>query len=121
MDLIDGVGWSTDVVEWILEMVLKGLGEKNAPGVYQELVGSVLLREGGILMDVRSSTSFPTPSFLPFCFRCASLTTSDDMIDENSGRRSEEWRTEIHSTSVDGNSFRARIRQSRVLGSQGDF
>ena len=54
IDLVDGVGWSTDVVEWILEMVLKGLGEKNAALVYQELVGSVLLREGGILMDVRA-------------------------------------------------------------------
>lgn len=50
--LIDGVGFSTDALEWILALVVKGLTDANAASSYQALVGSVLLREEGILMDV---------------------------------------------------------------------
>ncbi len=60
--LIDGVGFSTDALEWILSLVVQGLNDANAAGSYQALVGSVLLREEGILMDVspRSVWSFLT-------------------------------------------------------------
>ncbi|GAA5919850.1 hypothetical protein JCM6882_008340 [Rhodosporidiobolus microsporus] len=53
VDLIDGVGFSTDVLEWLLTLVVKGLTEAKAPESYQGLVGSVLLREEGILADAR--------------------------------------------------------------------
>ncbi|BGP15611.1 hypothetical protein JCM10213_004131 [Rhodosporidiobolus nylandii] len=53
VDLIDGVGFSTDVLEWLLTLVVKGLTEAKAPESYQVLVGSVLLREEGILADAR--------------------------------------------------------------------
>ncbi|GAA6020885.1 hypothetical protein JCM10207_003176 [Rhodosporidiobolus poonsookiae] len=53
VDLIDGVGFSTDVLEWILTLVVKGLVETKAAEAYQALVGSVLLREEGILADAR--------------------------------------------------------------------
>lgn len=55
VDLIDGVGFSTDVLEWLLELAVGGLTEGKAPEAYQALVGSVLLREEGITMDVRLS------------------------------------------------------------------
>jgi hypothetical protein len=45
VDLTAGVGFSTDVLEWVLELVVGGLTEATAPGAYQALVGSVLLRE----------------------------------------------------------------------------
>ena len=45
VDLIDGVGFSTDVLEWLLELVVGGLTEAKAPEAYEALVGSVLLRE----------------------------------------------------------------------------
>ncbi|GAA5903440.1 hypothetical protein JCM5296_006254 [Sporobolomyces johnsonii] len=51
IDLIDGVGFSTDVLEWILALVVKGLREEKAPTAYQALVGSVLLREARILVE----------------------------------------------------------------------
>ncbi|GAA5821747.1 hypothetical protein JCM3770_003160 [Rhodotorula araucariae] len=53
VDLIDGVGFSTDVLEWLLTLVVKGLKEAKAPEAYQALVGSVLLREEGIMADAR--------------------------------------------------------------------
>lgn len=55
VDLIDGIGFSTDALAWLLELVVGGLSESNAASVYQALVGSVLLREEGILMDVPCS------------------------------------------------------------------
>lgn len=45
VELVDGVGFSTDVLEWILELLVRGLREQTAPEAYQALVGSVLLRE----------------------------------------------------------------------------
>ena len=45
VDLTEGVGFSTDVLEWLLTLVVKGLREGKAPRAYQALVGSVLLRE----------------------------------------------------------------------------
>ncbi|GAA5967666.1 hypothetical protein JCM21900_006735 [Sporobolomyces salmonicolor] len=65
IDLIDGVGFSTDVLEWILTLVVKGLREEKAPTAYQAIVGSVLLREEGILADV---------DFARFSFLALSLT-----------------------------------------------
>ncbi|GAA5845097.1 hypothetical protein JCM11251_000008 [Rhodosporidiobolus azoricus] len=53
VDLIDGVGFSTDVLEWLLTLIVKGLTESKAAESYQVLVGSVLLREEGILADAR--------------------------------------------------------------------
>lgn len=54
IDLVDGVGFSSDVLEWVLLQVFNKdeLQEKNAPLAYQALVGSVLLREQGIMVDV---------------------------------------------------------------------
>lgn len=45
VDLINGVGFSRDVLEWLLSLVVKGLTEASAPRAYQALVGTVLLRE----------------------------------------------------------------------------
>lgn len=45
VSLVDGVGFSTDVLEFILEMVLARLREDNAAQSYQALVGSLELRE----------------------------------------------------------------------------
>ncbi|GAA5904309.1 uncharacterized protein JCM6883_006443 [Sporobolomyces salmoneus] len=55
VDLVDGVGFSSDVLEWLLLQVFDKdeLREKNAPLAYQALVGSVLLREQGIMVDAR--------------------------------------------------------------------
>ncbi|GAA5943576.1 hypothetical protein JCM3775_005812 [Rhodotorula graminis] len=53
VDLTEGVGFSTDVLEWLLTLVVKGLRENKAPKAYQALVGSVLLREQGIMADAR--------------------------------------------------------------------
>ncbi|GAA5983057.1 hypothetical protein JCM11641_004711 [Rhodosporidiobolus odoratus] len=65
VDLIDGVGFSTDVLEWLLTLVVKGLTEVKAPESYQVLVGSVLLREEGILADVRSAAVFAKKTCSP--------------------------------------------------------
>ncbi|SCV67541.1 BQ2448_5152 [Microbotryum intermedium] len=53
VDLIDGVGFSADALEHLLELVVRGLAESRACATYQALVGSVLLREEGILIDAR--------------------------------------------------------------------
>ncbi|GAA5997719.1 uncharacterized protein JCM10292_006766 [Rhodotorula paludigena] len=53
VDLINGVGFSCDVLEWLLSLVVKGLTEASAPRAYQALVGTVLLREEGIFADAR--------------------------------------------------------------------
>ncbi|KAM0752248.1 hypothetical protein T439DRAFT_204143 [Meredithblackwellia eburnea MCA 4105] len=53
VELIDGIGFSSDVLEYLLEMVVETLSEAKAPEAYQTLVGSVLLREDGCLMDAR--------------------------------------------------------------------
>ncbi|SGY15976.1 BQ5605_C012g06721 [Microbotryum silenes-dioicae] len=53
VDLIDGVGFSADVLEHLLELVVRGLAESRACATYQALVGSVLLREEGILIDAK--------------------------------------------------------------------
>lgn len=52
IDLIDGVGFSTDALAWLLELIVAAATEENAGIIYQALVGSVLLREEGILADV---------------------------------------------------------------------
>jgi hypothetical protein len=63
VDLIDGIGFSTDVLEWVLSLVVKGLTEAKAAESYQALVGSVLLREVCALLYV-------SPPFLRApCFR----------------------------------------------------
>ncbi|KAL8278963.1 hypothetical protein RQP46_008632 [Phenoliferia psychrophenolica] len=53
VELVDGIGFSSDVLEFVLEMAVGSLTEAKAPEAYQSLVGSVLLREEGILMDAR--------------------------------------------------------------------
>ncbi|GAA6062826.1 hypothetical protein JCM10212_002464 [Sporobolomyces blumeae] len=55
ISLVDGVGFSSDVLEWILLQVFdqEEMKERNAPAAYQALVGSVLLREEGIMADAR--------------------------------------------------------------------
>lgn len=44
-DLMNGIGFSNDTVEWLLELTVKSLGESNAPAVYDALVNEVLLRD----------------------------------------------------------------------------
>jgi len=58
VDLIDGVGFSTDVLEWLLSLVVKGLTEGKAAESYQALVGSVLLREVRFLSCFSALSSF---------------------------------------------------------------
>ncbi|GAA5928178.1 uncharacterized protein JCM15063_003808 [Sporobolomyces koalae] len=55
IELVDGVGFSSDVLEWLLLQLFHQdeLKEENAPHAYQALVGSVLLREQGIMVDAR--------------------------------------------------------------------
>ncbi|GAA5845435.1 hypothetical protein JCM3766R1_006552 [Sporobolomyces carnicolor] len=55
IDLIDGVGFSSDVLEWLLLQVfnVEELNDKNIPSMYQAIVGSVLLREQGLMVDAR--------------------------------------------------------------------
>ena len=45
VELVDGIGFSSDVLEFVLEMAVGSLTEAKAPEAYQSLVGSVLLRE----------------------------------------------------------------------------
>ncbi|KAI5475915.1 SNF7 family protein, charged multivesicular body protein 2A [Pseudohyphozyma bogoriensis] len=52
--LVDGQGFSTDVLEWLVaDLVVGSLTEGKAAETYQTLVGSVLLREAGIQMDAK--------------------------------------------------------------------
>lgn len=61
IDLIDGVGFSSDVLEWLLLQVfnVEELNDKNIPSMYQAIVGSVLLREQGLMVDVSSRRRNP--------------------------------------------------------------
>uniref|UniRef100_A0A0K3CP01 BTB domain-containing protein n=1 Tax=Rhodotorula toruloides TaxID=5286 RepID=A0A0K3CP01_RHOTO len=52
-DLVDGVGFNSDVLEWLLGLLVKGLTESQAAQVYQVLVEKVLLREKGLRADAR--------------------------------------------------------------------
>lgn len=53
VDLLEGVGFSSDVLERLLKMLLDSLVEKSAATTYEVLVGKVLLREEGIGVDAR--------------------------------------------------------------------
>ena len=74
VDLTEGVGFSTDVLEWLLTLVVKGLREGKAPRAYQALVGSVLLRE------VRPPVS-PAPFFLDPTTDCSPISQQGIMAD----------------------------------------
>ncbi|CDR48050.1 hypothetical protein NBRC10512_001222 [Rhodotorula toruloides] len=52
-DLVDGVGFNSDVLEWLLGLLVKGLTESQAAQAYQVLVEKVLLREKGLRADAR--------------------------------------------------------------------
>ncbi|GEM07627.1 pyruvate dehydrogenase kinase [Rhodotorula toruloides] len=52
-DLVDGVGFNSDVLEWLLGLLVKGLTEAKAAQAYQVLVEKVLLRERGLRADAR--------------------------------------------------------------------
>lgn len=71
IDLVDGVGFSTDVLEWILELVVRGLQEATAPAAYQALVGLVLLREVSYVGRSAQTLSCSSPSL---CRRAFSST-----------------------------------------------
>lgn len=64
VDLVDGVGFSADVLEWMLELIVRGLREAKAPEAYQALVGSVLLRE--VSLWLLNSLCWPTDQSSPF-------------------------------------------------------
>lgn len=53
IELIDGIGFSNDVLEKLLDFLVDSLSEKNATSTYEILVGKVLLREEGITTDAR--------------------------------------------------------------------
>lgn len=53
LELFVGVGFSNDIVEKALMLVVDHLTDENAPETYQVLVGQVLLREEGLPMDAR--------------------------------------------------------------------
>jgi hypothetical protein len=53
-ELLDGVGFSNDVLEAVLDMLIQCQTEKTAALNYEVLVGKVLLREEGITMDARA-------------------------------------------------------------------
>jgi hypothetical protein len=44
-DLVDGVGFNSDVLEWLLGLLVRGLTEMHAAQAYQVLVEKVLRRE----------------------------------------------------------------------------
>lgn len=54
IDLVEGIGFSNDVLEKLLALLVESLSEKNAAGIYEVLVGKLLLREEGIAMDTRA-------------------------------------------------------------------
>jgi len=88
IDLVDGVGFSSDVLEWLLLQVFNKdeLQEKNAPMAYQALVGSVLLREEGIMIDVSSL----------FVFSSWPPSDADCLSGSHARRRHSEWSAEVH-------------------------
>ncbi|EGG06777.1 uncharacterized protein MELLADRAFT_62956 [Melampsora larici-populina 98AG31] len=53
LDLLVGVGFSNDVLERALIILIAQLSEETAAETYQVLVGQVLLREDGLPMDAR--------------------------------------------------------------------
>lgn len=53
-DLLEGVGFSNDVLERLLNILTETLSEETAAETYQVLVGQVLLRDQGIPMDARA-------------------------------------------------------------------
>lgn len=64
VDLIDGVGFSTDVLEWLLELAVGGLTDSSAPEAYQALVGSVLLREVSLSLVMCRQKAIPDHPYL---------------------------------------------------------
>lgn len=52
--LLEGVGFSNDVLERLLTILTDNLAEDTAAETYQVLVGQVLLRDEGIPMDARA-------------------------------------------------------------------
>lgn len=53
IDLVEGIGFSNDVLERLLALLVEVLTEYNAASVYEVLVGRLLLREEGVAMDAR--------------------------------------------------------------------
>ena len=54
VDLLDGIGFSNDLLEHILKTMANSQTEKVVAGNYEILIGKVLLREEGITMDARA-------------------------------------------------------------------
>ncbi|KAK9898579.1 hypothetical protein P389DRAFT_35667 [Cystobasidium minutum MCA 4210] len=54
IDLVEGIGFSNDVLERLLTLLVEALSEGNAAATYEVLVGKLLLREEGIAMDARA-------------------------------------------------------------------
>lgn len=53
LDLLGGIGFSNDLLEKALILMVQKLTDENAAETYQVLVGQVLLREDGLPMDAR--------------------------------------------------------------------
>jgi hypothetical protein len=54
IELIEGIGFSNDVLEMLLSLTIQSVTEKTAASIYELLVGKLLLREEGITMDARA-------------------------------------------------------------------
>jgi len=78
VDLLEGVGFSNDILESLLGMLVQSLSEKNAPTAYENLVGKVLLREEGITMDARVRTEDARQAIIAYIKkRWASIRIND--------------------------------------------
>ena len=53
IDLVEGIGFSMDVLEVFLGILMECLSETSVAQTYQVLVGKIMLREDGIRMDAR--------------------------------------------------------------------
>jgi hypothetical protein len=53
VNLIDGIGFSNDILDAVLSLLVQSLTERNAANAYQVLVGQVLLRDEGLTDNVR--------------------------------------------------------------------
>jgi len=110
IDLVDGVGFSSDVLEWLLLQVFNKdeLQEKNAPMAYQALVGSVLLREEGIMIDVSFLlvvSSSPPPNV-------------DCLLGSYARRRHSKWSAQVHQESMGNYPRWRRFRFAGTLVSE---
>ena len=81
LDLLEGVGFSSDVLEHLFSMLVEGLTEKTAARTYEALVGRVLLREDGIRIDARAKVEDARQSILGYLKKRLMDVRSNDGFD----------------------------------------